>query len=898
VNGDRPFEAAEDPRLLEILRTLRQQRPDSPYGHAEDRHRTVLLNGIDAEKKSPLKIGMIRQSLPFLNAYTISLGTHGVVSGCAGMDSGTSGPGARTLNRYPAGTSVLVWHEPRLPFAYILCAVPTPASDPRYNLPPALLLAGGYSAKTESYLDHLLNNLAGGGGVADFNAGRPLDDTALDKGFVAETGVGLYANSFEAVLAAAEDCGVFANLLDHHLRIHGRNLDEFWEGGERSHRVDNGELSVFEGLAFYPWEAAGLYAPGKPYTENSAEDCQRYAKKTPLDLAPDEMDRMRFYRTQRHAGFIARGVSNFVLAPPRRAGKRAYKDEDADVGLLHEHQGLDGDWSVTAAGRIVLRKTPRIVVPRRRKLAEDMDGDDKDYKYSGLGDASHNEKPITLDPDRPDLHLDVAAETIADVAAGRTYAGYAKHAKDFQVKPPAQVSREDGVLDFAALAAGGRLKIPDQVQIDVDDVTGAVKLFLASAYIALEPNGDVRLASGGGAAIVLSGGDIRLECPGDLLKHVGRSEIGVCGRDHIVKANNSVDVTTTKNNISLKAQRTLMFMAGNDDKGDGKGDGGMVFECRSGGKGHAYKDRRGETVGASGVVFKVPNSEFAVLSADVYLRVGDHAKLKDGAITLDAGRGQNPIYLYGKSLDAYVNNSVGFWFGAQEESSDVTRGHLFTKQTVSLQGTTLIDGVIVASDSAVFGGSVVAAGSIAAGGKLADSSGGFVGKTTAAGQIASYIVSSATDDQADIVDAAATVHEFFVTRYYGDAAIGGDDLVEALGFSFRDDQDQGQYLSKNLKIAEPRWQTLERFGGAKGLYAWNERPLRYQGEALYPYPGKKAWTEDETLARLSDSPLRDFAEGTAKTPDADAISDYLDGAIGSLEFAVPSEAYKTLFQEG
>src|ERR1051326_4114607 len=101
---------------------------------------------------------------------------------------------------------------------------------------------------------------------------------------VSDTGIAIMLDSEQAFLRVHEMCGLFLSLYDAYCKVCGINLDvESAIHGEYA-RADEGEARHFRGIATYPWEALGLYAPGQNYTSTYSDtDIQYNVAKASVD---------------------------------------------------------------------------------------------------------------------------------------------------------------------------------------------------------------------------------------------------------------------------------------------------------------------------------------------------------------------------------------------------------------------------------------------------------------------------------------------------------------------------------------------------------------------------------------------------------------------------------------
>jgi hypothetical protein len=193
----------------------------------------------------------------------------------------------------------------------------------------------------------------------------------------------------------------------------------------------------------------------------------------------------------------------------------------------------------------------------------------------------------------------------------------------------------------------------------------------------------------------------------------------------------------------------------------------------------------------------------------------------------------------------------------------------------------------------VVDGGVYGTGSFATSGVMADSKGMFLGKVP--GGFASTITAS-TDNAATAAKTAKqegeTRHQSsIVTKYYQGDKLGDAALITAMQFSFRDPPgDSSQYNTSDFQWPECRWQQMVRFGLGSGGQAWTEKPVIYQGEETYPWPGKKQWVDNTNFLQLDALTMYDAASGV----DKDRPGPYEEPKLGMFEKTTADGNYKLI----
>jgi hypothetical protein len=119
--------------------------------------------------------------------------------------------------------------------------------------------------------------------------------------------------------------------------------------------------------------------------------------------------------------------------------------------------------------------------------------------------------------------------------------------------------------DFSPLKNKQWLDRPQPKRLKVDH-RYASDYYETTAGIYALPDGGIVIQDGYGSEIRMTGGSIFLTCPGDVWRMPGRSCIDWAGDDHIIKANNSVDITSSNKDVRVKAEHNLEMLAANSDR--------------------------------------------------------------------------------------------------------------------------------------------------------------------------------------------------------------------------------------------------------------------------------------------------------------------------------------------
>lgn len=264
-----------DRRGLAAARRLDQDqagRPDVPHP-TTDPYATAWLGRLHASTFGPRdEIGTIVDVLPGGYAYLVSAGPQSFLWASPGGATGGFGiTGGRPLTTYALGQVVRFSRHPETPAQGTIVGVEPHWSYSTVNQPADGIwpVVRSGSKVEPAHQQILINSLAAAAeaeiplaGIdgADFAAGRPIDATSVGEwGVMAETGVGVFADPFQAYLRADEETGVFAFYPDQMLRLAGHNVQTASTLSEREELDDEGEITGFRRVCAYPWEAYGLW---------------------------------------------------------------------------------------------------------------------------------------------------------------------------------------------------------------------------------------------------------------------------------------------------------------------------------------------------------------------------------------------------------------------------------------------------------------------------------------------------------------------------------------------------------------------------------------------------------------------------------------------------------------
>lgn len=823
---------------------------------------------------SQLFFGLISHAIPHAGWYRVNLDSlQGVVPCCSLSQTGMLPMGCRQATTYATGTLVVVYKQRNVPYGYILGAIPPRLADDRAQSPDFLMQGGMSGMRQEECHRYPVANMFNQGGVIAFCADRPRDLTSLETVFSSPTGVLLGINDMMFELRINEMCGISGNIYDGFLRVAGMQLLIESPAHELFAGNDEGELYYDHHKAVYPWEALGAFDPltdpsaqytkGDGFTDafkNQDNPSKGQWPKAPTDLKQPDIKPV--YRVEEFGGYLGQGGMRSVVGYNRNTGLNTYGDDPQAVGLFTESIGLNGAYALSSAKSVIFAKRAINSHPRRIRVREQSDGDDAktgNYKASSLfGDSKDHKVGDILfgDADSQLKEMMAADSCLAYELNWRRLHPFVYHENDFAVpQESADVvfGTSQTPFDLFTLQQGGLLPSPVPKRLKIDHRYNEVSFYENQSMIFLTERGGILQADAYGSAIKMVGGKVRIETPGNLELMAG-GDVVIMGRQVVLRAHDDVDISAANGDIRQKAEFNYHVLAGNS------GQGGVMVENKSVHKRHDYDQKVGKEVESNGIVFKCAEGQFAAIASDIYLRSGE-----GGGVTVDANQGQGNFIAYCDNANIFANKTVSFFYGPQLENSEINQVYMFGANQMMIEADCFVGGSITmygASKDFLCSGNVTAKSNVIAVGEMSKRRSGMVGETPTelSGQLDSVISDVSTAVEA-MHDYGKSLHEADVTfKYYQANQIGNSDVISSMAFSYRDRS--AQYKTGNLLWEERHWEQLRSLGIISGGKTWYEPPVSYQGEDLYPWPGRQIWVEDAAFLTQGETLID--ASGNAK----------------------------------
>lgn len=855
---------------------------------------------LDSRAAGGWTFGFVIDAVMGGHVYRVSTGDSGIIYASPGSPGGFGAVGGRSLDTYPPYTPVWVVRHPETPhLGTIVLAEAAPAYS-RENQPADQIwppFRTGHNAD-EAHREPAMAALrlaeaagippnAGGLDLWDTGGGRPTDSTtAGERGWMHETGVSVFSDSWHAGLRVDEHTGVWAFYPDQLLRLAGVATQLWTSASEWEERDDEGELYSVRKKYVYPHEAAGLNrwnqattrpTPPPPPTPDG-EDVPAFAPggqgvtycppesvQEGSGWAASESDRadaVGVARGYEFAGYLGQGGRDLLAVPvqfstaypdakewldqygatyftPEEAAQAnlledthyflddageamadsdGYPNEPEEVrvpvhtlrspggfqpGVATQNRSLPGALRWASAKEIVLAKRPSVPTPRQRRRPNDPNGDargtaSEGYQPSGLNPPDWEDGPFDAETwadhhkvvdSLPGFDPHRASAGIADVLAyAFNWEGlhpFEYHEEDWEVPDEGLAGSplvNQAVPAFARLACAQHLKDPPPVHLDIDHRYTEAAYYQTEAVIAMLEDGSIHVHNGYGAEVKLLNGHVTIDAPGDVRIGAGRNIFLQAGHDVVIRARDSVDITTSAHDVRILANKNFHTVSG------AGGCGGTVLENQAVCPGYAFTDRVGEEVDSSGIMMIAPNAQVVSMSRDAVTMA------LSGKIVHDAGPAgtvrsignRHHQVVYGSAVQAFVDDG-----GVSVVNEYTSSGTLF--------GAGLdVDGPVVATGD----------------------------------------VDTATAAQAASIATRETNLAAYADALLDTPSVPPDALLAE--FTLRSDE---QYMTYDWTLWRPRWMTLAEESG-QVMPVWDE-PLRessVQGFAQYPFPGG-AWTD-------------------------------------------------------
>ena len=424
------------------------------------------------------------------------------------------------------------------------------------------------------------------------NGGRPVDAAPGSYALLNEMGIGMHIGTLHASFRASERAGVDAFHLDNLLRIYDDQFQHYSSIGEH-HIYNDGGYQTAEFFATpHMCERFGFHTYGKQWLMDDDFDASTMKNSDKRLIYLKEYMNKRLHIYAGHNGGI---FSMFVANPDPSMDVTQYDTKNYDQGLMSFNVDGSGRVMLSSAGDIILERTDRIPIPKKMFEPWDPEGSRVD-----TDDPYKEKKPYEWDDDEIGGNFLQIENAIAWYKKS-LYQRFDEADKDWFTPEAFQ------------------LPVPDDDYEKIDKKLGTEHFSLfhrKRAFVRIGIDGTITMRSNGGSEIILDGKDIILNAPGDIRFQAGNNVVSL-GRDIIQKSQNSIDISTTKNDIRIKSGKNTHMYAKE----------GMLLQSDGNGAGFKFEPD-GEQQFIRGIMLHAKNSSISIFSKRLYLQAKEFMALK------------------------------------------------------------------------------------------------------------------------------------------------------------------------------------------------------------------------------------------------------------------------------
>ena len=578
-----------------------------------------------------------------------------------------------------------------------------------------------------------------------------------------------------------------------------------------------------------------------------------------------------------------------------KAEVRTYDSLAAGEGVFREQISFDGHYAVESAKGIVIAKRSIIPVPKRRYPNDDQTSacdsvENANYMFAGrhetgpdtLGDGNlHKVGDIkNCEEERSDQALLSAAAVLDMHAHLFNWKGphaFHYHWGDYFVSPEelSPLGTCQFIPEFSKLETASWLDRPEAKGLYVDHRYNGgrpVNYYSVLSHLTLTEDGAVVIQGGQGEEIRMVGGSIQMSCPGNIYLQPGKQLVAMAGDDVIVKARKSVDISSSTNDVRIKAEKHLQLLSGNG------GEGHTMIENRGTTKYHNFKNGDGgEDIESGGIILRAPKSDIATMAENVYLRTGssDGGINGGGQIMLDADKGNGRINTYSGSFTRFLKSSAEDSFGPSPKKPRAVNSYAGNLNTFGSSvavngGVTIWKDLLVGTQIQIVNG------------EISTQNGNHVGRIRDHARLNALIElvhSEATEDNSL---ASSHFNQFVESIWHASKKIGSKSIQESAMFSCRTEK---QYGTGKFKLPECHWQILNAAGPDAGV-SWTEPTVKFIKDDRMPWPGLNKWQTEKTFLRMpkENFTMYDVANGYSRDiPYSDDTPIYEDAQYGGFK---------------
>lgn len=781
--------------------------------------------------------GIITDTLPFAYAYRVTTRLVGQPVICMAVQPMGGSMLATGTTAYSPGTYVFLAYSQLMGFGLILGSFDRPQGLEEYNIKRNISnVCRTHDEVTDKGI--LINSSNNNG---SFNASQLKYEEHTDIpewGLSFISGMRWYVNPFMTLMGTNDYTNLTLFECDHLLRLSGINMQQRTSGRENEWLNDEGEYIEYLGSSLYPWEHFGAYyKPGKDVMEKKDKN-EWHAEGSIVNYyEPAEKDIRPFHRFMEFGGWLGQGELTQIVLPPAPEPPlhlAKFKKNDDLLASARTHTDMMGNITMRSMGGISITKDGLIPASHRINRPDEFSakyGDNKDnYNNDSLTLPTYLQSAQTFTTNGITAALGIY-DTSGYSKNWRDIFQLAYHTDDYYTPEETSIKGKYDLKSiyaphYSKLVAETYLEDAESKDVHIDDKR-VINYTGNEAGIHILKEGGIVIYDGYGSEIRMINGEITISCAGDLNLRPGKNVNIWGGNDVIIRANDTVDVSTSKKSIRLKAEENVEILGGNNKQG------GVIIESK--GVGDTYNfDKNGDEIETTGIVLKSADSPIALLGQELYLRCGGDGGTGNG-IKIDAGKGKANIDLVAQDINEYINgvHKIDFL-----KSTSVDKVTYFKESEVKLVGETTITKSMWVDGEIKNAKDIICCGTI-------NSFGNQSGMITPFNLFTREKHNEDIDKHTEppLKTEPKYMTSVYTTEYtegkYKEHKIGNDQLINSLSFSFRTDE---QLNLGNYLVLEDLWQQIDR-ESYNEANKWEEKPVQNTVGITYPYPGKKNYQE-------------------------------------------------------
>lgn len=492
-----------------------------------------LVNRVTLSGVVLVEQGVIQDVFPFLRLYKVSISGGPIIVCTYAADSTSSNFGVQDQTTLTVGTAVWVLRNPGSPYGAIFAVQPEFLTVPGMRHADEVVSGSNVGYISDSLYRTILRKKPTRGGMPYWE-GSHLDSIPGEWAKIAHTGVGIFADPFLAGIRINEFCGMWANYFDSLIRITGLNYQKWTGGSEENEYIDWDKFVSYKGYAYTISGQAGMKdARGDQffdlgeYNESSQLRASVIEPRSAVYGETATSSRFPVHNRQIWGGIVGQGGLEFVTASKRISDRPAVPVSKVQIATT-----ASGFHVVQADQGILLAKYP--LIPSVVRAA---DFDEELYDNEGKCVDRANDVIPKLLAGTPVCSLslfNIATRNLHDI---RNYlcnwealAGVYAYINKFKIL---NENRVRGIK---------RIKVRDAQQ------AGS-----GTAYIYMDPEGNIALENTKGARIELVGEDIRITAPGKIIIDSGK-KVAVFSKKTELFGNDQAFLSTEKRGIEIKKE--------------------------------------------------------------------------------------------------------------------------------------------------------------------------------------------------------------------------------------------------------------------------------------------------------------------------------------------------------